>query len=106
MSLPYIGNRERRSRATGGNSATENSTKRVRSQAGAPDFFQFSRLLQLCNHPLSTVLNQRLVVGAECRRKMAIDIEFADDLLLHKDRHHDFGLGFQGTSEIARIFCE
>ena len=37
---------------------------------------------------------------------MAVDIEFARDLILHKNGHDDFRSGFEGTREIAGILAD
>src|SRR5579871_4631906 len=37
---------------------------------------------------------------------MAVDIQFAGDLSLHKNRDYDFRLGFERAGEVARILAD
>lgn len=49
------------------------------------------------------VLAELAVIGAERGEKMAIDVELSDNLSIYKNGHDDFGLGFEGTCEVARV---
>jgi hypothetical protein len=75
----------------------------VGSEAQAPEFshtgpishlnFAFPallRFLQLFAHNFSAVLDEILVLDAEGCGKMAVDVEFAGDLVFHENRHNDF----------------
>lgn len=43
------------------------------------------------------------VVGAEGGEEVGIDVKFADDFAADEDGDDDFGFGFEGAGEIARV---
>ena len=43
------------------------------------------------------------VVGAEGGEEVGVDVEFADDFAADEDGDDDFGFGFEGAGEIARV---
>ena len=43
------------------------------------------------------------VVGAEGGKEVGVDVEFADDFAADEDGDDDFGFGFEGAGEIARV---
>ena len=49
---------------------------------------------------MSAILDEFAVGHRECRREMAVNIEFAGHLAAHKDRNHNLGLGFERAGEI------
>ena len=49
------------------------------------------------------IFDQRAILGGERGGEVAVDIDFAHDLAVNKDRNDDFGLGLERAGEIARI---
>src|ERR1035438_2490491 len=64
----------------------------------------FLTLLQSFADESGAVFNQFAVFRSECRKKVAVDIEFSHHLPTHKNWDYDLGLGFDRTGEIAVIF--
>ena len=52
------------------------------------------------------MLDEFLMLDGKRGGEVAVDVEFADDLAVSKDWHHDFGLGLERTGEISRIFAD
>src|SRR5580698_9106267 len=69
-------------------------------------FQRSSSLLEFLSHHFGAVLDELLILAAKRRREVAIDVELAGDFPVHKNRHHNFGLGFERTGQIARIFAD
>ena len=46
---------------------------------------------------------EQAIVGTEGGEKVGVDIEFTGNFAVMKDGDDDFGFGFEGTGEIARI---
>ena len=49
------------------------------------------------------VFAEGAIVGAEGGEEMRVDVEFADDFVVNEDGDDDFGFGFEGAGQIARI---
>src|SRR3954469_6801292 len=49
------------------------------------------------------MLDETAVFGGESGGSVTINIELADDFAVDAHRHHDLGLRFDGTGEVARI---
>jgi len=49
------------------------------------------------------VFAEEAIVGAEGSEEMGVDIEFTGDFAVMEDGDNDFGFGFEGAGEIARI---
>src|SRR5208283_6047692 len=62
-----------------------------------------SGALQPLADELRAILNQFPVFEPKCRREVTVDIEFASDLAVHKDGHHNLRLGFERAGKIARV---
>src|SRR5580704_19421780 len=62
-------------------------------------------LLQLFPYDFSAVLDEFLVVDAERRGKMAVDVEFAGHLAFNENGHNDFRFRLQRAGKITGIFA-
>ena len=49
------------------------------------------------------VLAELAIVWTECGVKVGVDVEFTDDIAVHENGNDDFGFGFEGAGEIARV---
>ncbi len=49
------------------------------------------------------VFAEQAIVGAEGGQEVGVDIEFTGDFAVMEDGDDDFGFGFEGAGEIARI---
>src|SRR5208282_3714940 len=63
-------------------------------------------LFQLLPDNFGAVLDEFLVVDPERRGEMAVDVEFAGDLVLNENRHNDFRFCLQRTGQVAGIFAD
>src|SRR5258706_14753675 len=50
-----------------------------------------------------SVFAEFAVVGAEGGEEVGVDVEFADDFAADENGDDDFGFGFEGAGEIARV---
>src|SRR5260370_6036546 len=57
-------------------------------------------------HDLGAVFAQLSVLRPKGGKKMAVNVQLSRDFAAHKDRHHDFGLGFDRARQIARVFAD
>src|SRR2546422_2896988 len=70
-------------------------------------FFPWLLLMRFENstHGLGAVFAQLSVLRPKGGKKMAVNAQLPGDFAVHKDRHHDFGLGFERARQIARVFA-
>ena len=63
---------------------------------------RFEEFAQYCG----SVFAEIPIVGAESRNEMGVDVELASNFSVYEDGDDNFGFGFDGAGEIARVVID